>query len=413
MEYPKKELIKEIADLFEDYEETYVPGEWESFSPPQRRYPFFSPWIKVAAALFLMVSVLPFKVKDLVGGSDTALTAGIVKAPGQPLQEGRLLMNKKAAVAAVVRPLAAHPSAVFITANRVSNSSVPVNDNPGIVESHLAAGNELIIDTVALRHHDQALAGAVSKPVVKDAVGRPDTVASVKKNKLSTFDFLASESKLNSKIPKKKEIGSKWDFGILVMPTVTGSNTNVSAGVTTAYRISDKFSLSSGISLLQLESGRNVTPPANSQVSLLSISDKKLLAVDANIKAIDIPIGLIYKVNKHFFTSAGVSFLNVLSEQRSNTYSQTSEVNKMATNLSGAAFSYRAVETDQVAESATDNPLKGNSYLGFFNFSVGRQQHISNRYIIQIEPFIKVPVGKLSAEDLKLMNSGVKFQLSF
>lgn len=61
MEDPKKELIKGIADLFEDYEETYVPGEWESFSKVRKKkYPFFAQWIKIAAVFLLLLSVLPF-----------------------------------------------------------------------------------------------------------------------------------------------------------------------------------------------------------------------------------------------------------------------------------------------------------------------------------------------------------------
>ncbi|MGY0037009.1 hypothetical protein [Pedobacter sp. NJ-S-72] len=68
MEHSKKELIKEIADLFEDYQETYVPGEWESFSKTQKKkkYPFLANWIKIAAVFLLMASVLPFAFNKLV-----------------------------------------------------------------------------------------------------------------------------------------------------------------------------------------------------------------------------------------------------------------------------------------------------------------------------------------------------------
>jgi len=57
--------------------------------------------------------------------------------------------------------------------------------------------------------------------------------------------------------------------------------------------------------------------------------------------------------------------------------------------------------------------MKGKSYLGFFNLSIGRDQRIFKQYHIMVEPFIKIPVGKLSSEDLNLMNSGVKFRLAF
>jgi len=165
---------------------------------------------------------------------------------------------------------------------------------------------------------------------------------------------------------------------------------------------------------MQLESGNTVSAPSMAKVSISSLSQKQLLAVDANIKAIDIPVGIVYQISKDIYTSAGVSYFNVLSEKRSITYGLTSQASEAYANpATGLVQDREVLNSVAVEEPVAETPLKGNSYLGFFNFSIGRKQQIFNKYNVLIEPFIKVPIGKLSTQDLNLMNSGLKFQISF
>jgi hypothetical protein len=454
MEQSNKELIKEIADLFEDYEESYVPGEWESFQKhKKKKYPFFPQWLKVAAVLFLIVSVWPFHLKDLI---ENEVKVAVLSAPqpaapagGKLPEHGQLAENKSKGAQPQPplndrggMPAKTHFPAAdrmpALAAVRTGNVDVavgkgliaPGGEGKSSIEGNgvaIRAGNEQLITTVKEKEELIAKSGRLSVPL-NSAVQKnlKDTLAAVPgKAKLSTSEFLLAESKTATQKEKKKDTQSKWDFGLQVMPTATRSNMNVGAGLVTAYRISDKFSLSSGISVLQLGSAGNVpaaAPGLSADVAYSSATQgfvsadrgRQLLSVAANIKAIDIPLGLVYQVNKHYYTSAGISYFNVLSEQRNNTYSQTQTVSRTTTDpVTGALFAYKALETQEVAEPASGQLLKGNSYIGFFNFSIGRRQAIFKQYDIQIEPFIKVPIGKLSAQDLNLINSGVKFQFSF
>jgi hypothetical protein len=463
MEQSNKELIKEIADLFEDYEESYVPGEWESFlKHKKKKYPFFPQWLKVAAVLLLIVSVLLFNLKDLTekNGSDGSTTksqntVSVNKASGNKIKPAE---NRKDENYAGSAPLAkpdvrfkAHSgtaTAALAAKEQVSGEKyvyphvkatpsqedllkdTPIPNREGLTaemknQSAIQAKGLVtkVKDNAVAQVKDQTVAQSKAAPAKIDA---KDTLSISPKRKLSTSEFMLAESKKASVHEKNKVAGSKWDFGVQVMPTATRTNINFGAGLVTAYRISNKLSLSSGISLLQLGSGENVPVPAGPGNALASPNTggeysfnstdggKQLQTVDARLKAIDIPLGLVYKVNKHYYTSAGISYFNVLSEKRSNTYSQTQSVSKTSTDpATGIAFAYRVLETQEIDEPAPNQPLKGNSYLGFFNFSIGRRQNIFKQYNIQIEPFIKVPIGKLSSQDLNLMNSGVKFQLSF
>jgi hypothetical protein len=441
MEQSNKELIKEIADLFEDYEESYVPGEWESFQKhKKKKYPFFSPWLKIAAVLVLMASVLPFGVKKLMQNEEKTNSAGkqttaaLKKPAGQqpaelsktkdadlPAQtQSALWKKKKSAIAPLnqTNTFDTHPVVIALAEQKTAGN-----------ENQLAVISEKPVDTapknqISAATQERILAQNQLKPAATEQPAQPlrDSTTIPAKAKLSTAEFLLAESKNVVKKENKKEVLSKWDFGLQVMPTATRTNMNFGGGLVTAYHISDKLSVSSGITLVQLGSGENVPGGATSmsanaapsEFAMSAKSERRLLTVDASLKAIDIPLGLVYKVNKHYYTSAGISYFNVLNEKRYNTYSETVPVNRRSTDPStGAMQNYTALETQEIDEVANDRPLKGNSYLGFFNFSIGRQQQIFKQYNIQIEPFIKVPIGKLSAQELNLLNSGIKFQLSF
>jgi hypothetical protein len=456
MEYPKKEIIKEITDLFEDYEETYVPGEWEAFSArKKKKYPFYVPWLSAAAAVLVVLSVVFFnlksgKKKEHVQFSTvkpavpktTPVPVVVHKPEARGVPAARQYVSRSAvkgnnrqsgqragllAVQHVPDPIAVKQSGGELKKDIPAELKKQTNGElvlAGQQGSTGAGKDRRTSDTAFTGQKSMVIAKVEVQPVVTN-IPVPQTEVKPKKGKLSMMDFLALESKAADKAVKKKDNRSKWNFGIQVMPAVTGSNVDFGGGVTTAYRISEKFSLSSGVSLLQMQAGKDVPPaPVQASYALSSISsspEKKLTAVGTNIRALDIPVAVIYKVNQHFYTSAGVSLFNVLNEKRSNTYFQTAQVDNMAVNpATGFVSTYKSLQTTEVMESVVpgtsatgDDPVKQNNSIGFFNFSIGRQQNIFNKYSIQIEPFIKVPLGKFSSENLNLLNSGIKFQLSF
>jgi len=434
MEQPEKELITEIANLFEDYEEAYVPGEWEAFSKKRKKkYPFLPNALKIAAVLILGFGSLPFLVPDIFKPADQPVVLSVSK-PAVQAGENIRKQNNLPLTPAVTKNSQLALSKVVTTETKVQNSALnhehslnfERNDellNASVKKSAapLQSAPEVALAT---RSIDGELKSAGSdNPVQQNrsilserlvtAQIKESTVPNATIEKISTMDFLASESKQTKNLVAKEQI-SKWDFGLALAPSMTSSNMNIGGGLTTAYRLSDKFSISSGVSLLQLQSAINVTPNTQNKMAVTALSSKELLAIDANIKAIDIPVAIVYNFNKNFYTSAGLSYFNVISEKRNNTYEQASAtVQSSADPATGFTSDIRTVVSQTLSEPVQESRLKGNSYLGFFNFSVGRKQNIFNKYNVLIEPFIKIPVGKLSAEDLRLSNSGLKFQFSF
>lgn len=216
------------------------------------------------------------------------------------------------------------------------------------------------------------------------------------------------------------ERADKWDLGIALAPSVTSERLNIGGGLAVAYRLSDKFSLASGVSLSDLgvaqqQIGEPLTPqasfapnsPAPGHVPEPDNSPyryREITSVTSTLLALDIPLNLRYHVTKRFYTSAGVSFIGILNERRTNHFvDHINQPTDYANNLTAVHSTARSDE----------QPLQGKGYTGFFNFSVGRSIPLSKKLFISVEPYFKLPIGRLSQEDMDLTNGGIRIVTGF
>ena len=391
METPdKKELITEMVSLLKAYEEPYEEGAWENFNGVSKsKKGTYLLWIGIAALFAVILSAMPF-----IFDSNPAQNTVVVKnkpqvntTPSTPAEDVIHVPDLRRSESGKMKRVAKSASSKSVVADQLL-AIVPVTP---VKEATIAVVKES------------------QQPVDQQVPVEPSVKPLAEPLHKKTFsEFLEGETKV-AKSPQVDK-SSKWNFGVELSPTMLQSKVNMGAGITTEYKLSDKFSLSSGISYVALNAGQKFADPQ--PVSLMS--SKKLVSMEANIRAIDIPVSLTFNVNKRMYTAIGVSYFNVLSERRNNNYLTQLEVSKSALNSStGQIESYQTQVSQQNSEVTQDIPLDGNSYLGFINFSIGHKQTISKNHQIIIEPFLKVPVGKLSTEDLKLGNGGVKLRYAF
>ncbi|MBG6233944.1 hypothetical protein IWX76_000499 [Pedobacter sp. CAN_A7] len=393
METPdKKELIAEMVSQLKAYEEPYEEGAWEEFNHGAKsKKGTYLLWIGIAALFAVILSAMPFIF-------DTNLPTAPVLVKDMPKVEMPVTASDQFSPAPEIKEATTNNAGLAA----VELPNVKISTAPVLAYSPASVAS--FADTMATLSKVEAMPEVAQQPIVK-LKEKPVVEPSRKK----TFtEFLEDEAQVAT--VKNKDNSSKWNFGVELLPTVLQSKVNLGAGITTEFKLSDKFSISSGISYIALNAGQKIENPQ--PVSLMST--KKLVEIDANIRAIDIPIAITYNVNKHLYTAIGVSYFNVLSERRNNNYLTQLEVSRTALNsATGQLESLQTQVSQQNMEVAEDVPLDGNSYLGFMNFSIGHKQTLSKNHQIVIEPFLKVPVGKLSTEDLKLSNGGVKLRFSF
>lgn len=436
-----KELITEIREVLSAYELPYEEGAWEAFNKrPEKKRLLLWPWMSAAATLLLVASIWLIsdrsekKVQQQASVKASAATpqtdtTAVAALPSLPMSQQNMQTPG-------IRPDSNPVTAVVQHAGPVAVDSVmmaPFRIHP-IVLSGAPAASPLALQLSPVYIAPKApmldlTSGAyvmlqektVPQPARLPAL-RPltrDTSIKAPVAKADNFmEFLLREKEAQvasvkpAELPKaakaaSKASGSKWDFGVEVLPTVTSSAVNVGAGVLTAYKLSDHFSVGTGVAYTGLGSA------VAHQPGISALEAKQLQAVNASYRAIDIPLNLVYNLNKKVYTSVGVSYINVVEERSTNTFVSEQRATYSSVSPSGSTQNTVGFETQKSQEAAQTQTLKGMGSLGFFNFSIGRKQQVFNKYHISIEPFIKVPVGKLSQQDLNLTNGGMKFKIEF
>jgi hypothetical protein len=388
------DLISQIKEVLHEYEEPYMDGAWEQFSSKQERrvIPFWR-WMAAAAVFVLVGSIWLLSSK-------------------QPLDKVQVIVAKRETLPL---PSAKAPEAIGTPAlGQVAITKKPLN-NLKHFNSEQQAGimNSATLTTPMIAENNikevDVLPDGRMRVAEVEFTARRATGA----NRDKFMNFLVDQAKIHGQkheADAKKEVktASNWRFGMEILPTLSEAALNVGAGLSTQYKLSEHFSVGSGISYVALQASKNLTPG----VSLLSA--RQLQSVDANFRGIDIPLNLVYNINKNLYTAVGVSYFNIIKEDRKNTFVSEQQVSSASSDpVTGLAASTRTFVSQTIQEPATETLLNGKSYLGFFNFSIGRKQELFKKYNIFIEPFIKVPVGKLSQQEMKMMNGGMKFRLAF
>ena len=400
METPdKKELIDGISALLKAHEEPYELGSWENFSRPKKsKRPAVITWISIAASIAIILSAVPYLLRDQ--HDEAAIVSRKNLPKNKSLETTKGILPDEADL--IAKADNAIPQQTIIIKTKSGKNEIPkiIQDNPS---------KALIAYVDAIKTPDTAK--AAGQQTVK-------TKLTKEKENNNIIDFLQQETRMAE--IKKTKVESKWNFGVELLPTVLQNKVNLGAGLTTEFRLSKSFSISSGIAYVALDATKTPGLPSgqlsaapSTEVASFS-SKKRLVSTDANISGIDIPLALTYNISKKLYTSIGVSYFNVLSETRSNNYLTELQVTSTLKNAeTGLTETVRTRVAEENAELSPETVLEGNSYLGFFNLSIGHKQPVFKQYNIVIEPFMKIPVGKLSNEDLKLGNGGVKLRFTF
>lgn len=433
-----KELIEHMVDTLREHSAPYKEGAWERFAASQHQGKKISPiwyWGSAAAMVLLGVTLLInnylfdkggiivqneyTQAKPESNNTDTEGGYPLDAEPDDQSKEGESRQPKSTMLA-------------FTPTRR--------SQNQGLAPLQTATA------TISLKGEDHQLPVMSALNVPKAVSQETETDASTKqKEQIAANDKEMSKeealirmlnegssyvSSAQKTLPQRPEIDArKWNVGVMLSPSLTDERVNIGGGVTVAYQLSKKVSIGSGVSLVDLgfrQSSPNIPgggvmdAPAPASLSnespmfnARSLETKELTSINTNLLALDIPIDIKYQVSKQFYASAGVSFFTVLNENRTNNFLTRTPTDRTLQSADGFAFSQPEFQVKSVSEKASETPYQGNGYSGFLNFSVGRKMPISNKVGIAVEPFIKIPVGSLSNQDMNLRYGGLRVITSF
>lgn len=432
-----EDLLRQMADKLREHNEPYREGAWEQFAAKAgwrrpRRVVAGAYWSAAAILVATAVVVLllnrtsePEYVVDLDVPSDT-VERTLENAEGKEykftdtanhLVDDTGLIRLGASNSQTDRAdLLTVPSGPVELETERYSSNVP----PSMPKQVLAVGVSVLEAEVEaiLVAQDTAKAAFIDESLVGKGIARedlsPPSVAEVQTWYADIETPIERESAMHD---------NRWDLALVLAPSVTSERFNMSGGLAVSYRVSDKISISSGVSLSEMGVGqhpvgstrRELASALDSPVSDLNGSSELnagynalggtyLASATSRLLAMDIPFDIRYHLTERFYSSIGVSMLAILDEQRTMHYTTTTVSNT----LSGTQQ-----HRHDFSQKAAYQPIADQRFGGFVNFSVGHRVPLSTRVSLSFEPYFKLPMGSLSQQDMNMTQGGLKIVTGF
>ncbi|SEL34299.1 hypothetical protein [Parapedobacter koreensis] len=433
-----KELIQRMAAALRNHEESYREGAWERFSavhgkpkPKVLRWPYWS-----AAAVVLLATGLFWFNWKASGPDGIATDSEIQQTLAQrPLEKQQMTTAELSDETEGAAQVAVQPSNRNVHIAPVSVRATPIPDAvsvPGVDPVQLAAVEEEVSDD---KHISSAEAtGQLSDTPAQRlaAVGEQDAPDRMLGREAASHEASPSAAYATTAGEVASDGTRKWNLGVMVAPSLTSEKVNWGGGIAIAYQLSDKFSVGSGVSIGQLGVSENPnyeprSPQTAATPNMPSSTDghgyqgfvnnseqyKEGISVTSSVVTLDIPIDLRYEVARGFYTSVGVSYVAVLNEQRTSHF--VGQLNERTFGESNSTHKNLAtsMEVVSMSERTNEQPLEGKGYAGFMNFSIGRKVPLSKKLSLSVEPYFKLPIGRLSKEEMNFTNGGIRIVTGF
>lgn len=394
MDSEEKKLIDEIRDGLNNFEIPYEEGNWENFQKSygeklngeeqkRRKAPLILwKYISAAAVLIGIMIYIPWYWSGKEDKHDRIAenrkTSAMENGPSVPMQDKS---DTTVVSSHDDRPIGQATNRTFIS-------------NHGVIDKVAirldADGRKPVIGT----HVEVLTPPALESPAITE-----EKTASSGRKEITIAPIDRQE--------QQRTASGRWKFGVEVNSSFTTDKPNVAAGILTSFEVSEKIKLSTGLTYSRISAIHETNPVQLSYGT-------KMIGGESTIKAIDIPLTVVYEPTDGWYASVGVSALAVLDEHK--IYRMESEVlreNVVTDPTSGASVSVFEVIKNEYREKSMDTDFEGRSNLRYLNLSIGRKQRLNKQTDLLFEPFIKIPMGGLQHGNVNLMNSGIKISILF
>ncbi len=406
----ENEIFDQIRQSLDSYEEAYIPGAWENFLDIQKkrkRILLYRIASGIAACLiigFLGFNFLPSEKNAELKGT-TATTDNFVKiTPESGKDSLQLSPQKSVANPSVLKPF---KSTVMASSAKPALKKILIAEAEN-KPSDLRPVTNLAKDTVQGKAAVSANTGPLALTNLKDTIRDiPDTVRSKASNILPGIQLAVVNQNSASEIRRKVRFGINFSPG--VNSTQSTNSFNYTGGISADIPLSSNFQLSTG---LQIENQTVVNKfPGIVASSALPSNQKETKLIN-----LDIPVNITWKFiaekSHAYYVSTGLSSLVYLKQKDKNTtYSQ--ELVQVSSIVAGDEKNAYSLMNNVSVTQNTVAPIQTFDFAGQFNVILGVERKLSNRIYIHLEPFAKIPVAGLAAENLKHTTSGINFKISF
>lgn len=295
----------------------------------------------------------------------------------------------------------------------LSSTSLPASDTneSGIQHMEKSAENKLTLSENTFNLHPEF--------DIKEHINSKP-IASITKNRLqmkktgqvkSVTHILADQRYIQTASSKKK---SQIKFGFVFSPQVHqikndySSEINFAGGISSEFPLFSQVKLNMGVLLSQQTFGfeSDIQPALESRNIWEGDQCKK---TEARLLALDIPVNLKYDLmdnpESNIFITVGISSLAYFQEKYNDTYYTENSVDVYEESKRIITV-YREEETSVEAFDRFD-------LAKILNVSLGMGYKFRNDMEVQIEPFLKYPLGSITSENIKIGSGGIQFRIYF
>lgn len=451
-------LSQKIRQTFDKYEEPYNAQGWEMMKqqmhtqkPSKVRALLASFPVKAAAAAVLVLGGV-FTYKSINSNFKPHSQQQAVVTKGK-VQEQTNLENVQVLPPSIDGE---HSTLAETDLPEKKTSATVVGSNP-VVENQYTKGEKAtaaystndfrVTPTVIAKNNKSKVIKSeqIKQPLFArydiNALAKNETnayIATSADNSLPALSTASFQAITRQKVAQYQETqakrGRKINLGLVVSSLVNysdkgekDSQMNLGGGLLSEIPLSKKLSITSGVLLTRQSLEMNkpaglptfaTTQDLGTNQVVANSSKEQNRSVRMQFVGLDFPINLQYHVGKNanrgLFVSIGVSSLAYLQEDYTHT---TREVIQRRYYKPGAlvAGQPQSVETYTSETNLKSNPqsLSRFDFAKMLNISMGMKYMVAKSMQLQIEPYIKYPLGSLTNEQLKFGSAGVNLRCSF
>ncbi|MCG6191190.1 outer membrane beta-barrel protein [Maribellus maritimus] len=400
-----KKIAEWIRGVMEEREEKYIPGSWENFvrSRKKKQRIVFMRFISGAAAGLLGIwLIFQFFVPEM----EQDLVETNYKTPEE---SEHLNESTEKGITSVQTPSLSGQTTRNIEPTQSDKSGETKTESASETRvDHVGKFPEIAFDETTILL-DSVQSEIYEEPDFSDTLFLAD-----EKNRLDSEKHtavLTNDTDIVQTNPKKQRTGHKVRFGIYFSPGFNSMSGNsalaFSGGISADFRLSRALFVSTGIQ-------------AEQQNLLRQEPNYEFMGIDnqttANLLCLDIPLNLTWKFSKQqstsYYVSGGISSLAYLDEDYKNK-TTTQELIEVVKEVNGQETVEYEVVTKETETWKSVPPLQTFNFAGRLNLMVGMEQKITPKLHIHIEPYVKIPLSGLGAQNLRFTTSGLQCKLSF
>lgn len=408
-ETTEREIIKQIRQTLDNYEEPYVRGSWENFQlqeKKRRRKIFLRIASGIAACLLIGFTGLDYiqSYKSDLPKTSTLQSAGIIENAPSPAKNS---MKESSTVATESQPQIAkvhQPGQKPVSKTGQKTIAVDKSAQSPVNLTLSKIKNDTLSKTASL-----AL-GITSQPAgqKQDSAKVKQDTSFVKTETILLADQAREGMQKDAAGPRRKV-----RFGINFSPGFAASQSagtvNYMGGLSADIPLSSKFQLSTG---LQVENQSVV----KENPGIVSSATAPKNETKTELITLDVPLNFTWKFvtekSHAYYVSAGLSSLVYLKQENMNTtYSQ--DLVPVSSLVNGQEVkSYNVVDHISVTQNSV-TPDQAFDLAGRLNLMVGFEKKLTNRLFMHIEPYTKIPTSAQTEGSFNFTTSGINFKISF